>query len=68
MDKFYNKRRTIIGTQQVPEGHELVDTVTYAKRFHLHLRTVRRMCTRKQLTSYKSAGKWYILVPKTNSD
>ena len=62
MEYAYNKRRKIIGTQEIPEGCELIDTTTYAKRFFIAVRTVQRQCKCGKLKAYKVAGKWHILT------
>lgn len=63
MDYAYTKRRSIIGSEEIPEGCELITTTTYAKRFFLAVRTVRYQCKCGKLKAYKVAGKWHILTP-----
>ena len=62
MEYAYSKRRKITGTQKIPEGYELVDTITYAKRFFLTPRAVRYQCKCGKLNAYKVAGQWQIVI------
>lgn len=64
MDYAFTKRRRITGTQEIPNGCELVDTITYAKRHFIHVRTVQRQCKHGQLRAFKVGGKWFVLTSR----
>ncbi|NEQ50331.1 MAG: hypothetical protein F6K11_09395 [Leptolyngbya sp. SIO3F4] len=62
MEYAYSKRRKITGLLEIPPGHEIIDTNTYAKRYFLSVRAVRYQCKCGTLNAYKVAGKWRIVT------
>ncbi len=64
MNPFLARKRTIVGQNQLPPGHGLVEVEAYAARFYVSPRTVRRWCRLKKVRAYKNAGRWLIVVPR----
>ncbi len=64
MTFYHPNQRKVYGTEQLPDGYELLTTTEYARKFSYTRDAVAKKCRRKKLRAYKDCGNWYVLSPK----
>jgi len=62
MTNFIYDPRKVYGSEQLPDGYELVNTKKYAQTHDYSIKHVQRLCRSKRIKSYKHNGDWLIVV------
>lgn len=57
-------RRRVIGSEELPEGYELLTAKEYAEKHSYSTDTVSKKCRCKKLKAYKNSGQWFIVDKK----